>query len=109
VLRNNAGAKSGRRLGLLRYLLGLQLVAQTLPGHGFLRQGCTLVPFGQPESFIRLADGTTEAFELTHEAALAYAQAQALAFGIDPSPVVFDFSKEKAQAELKARNSKTKK
>lgn len=109
VLRNNAGAKSARRLELQRYLLGLQLVAQTLPGHGFLRQGCTLVPTGQPESFIRLADSSTEVFELTHEAALAYAKAQALAFGIDPSPVVFDFSKEKAQAELKARNSKPKK
>jgi CRISPR-associated protein Csb1 len=109
VLRNNAGAKTPRRTELLRYLLGLQLVAQTLPGYGFLRQGCTLVPTGQTESFVRLADGSTEAFELTHAAALDYAQAQAQAFGIDPSPTVYDFSKEKAQAELKARNSKTKK
>jgi len=109
VLRKNVGMKSLRRDELLRYLLGLQLVSQTLPGYGFLRQGCTLVPSGKPESFVRLADGSMEAFDLTHEAALDYAHAQAKAFQIDPSPQVFNFSKEKAQTELKARNSKNKK
>ena len=109
VLRLNAGARSPRRADLYRYLLGLQLVAQTLPGHGFLRQGCTLVPAGPPESYLRLDDGGTEPFELTHAAALAFAEAQAEAFGIDPAPQVYEFSKDKARTELAARAGKSRK
>jgi hypothetical protein len=109
VLRNNAGARSPRRADIFRYLLGLQLVAQTLPGHGFLRQGCTLVPSGPPESYLRLDDGGTEVFELTHADALAYAEAQAEAFGVDPVPRFYAFSKEKARTELAVRSGKTKK
>jgi CRISPR-associated protein Csb1 len=104
ALRDNCKSqkKEDREL-LLRYILGLMLVAQTMPSGGFFRQGCTLVCKGQPESYIRFADGSVEPFTLTHTDAIQYAQEQATAFGVDPKEMSYDFLPELAKEALKKR------
>jgi len=66
ALRDNCrSAENNDRIQLQRYLLGLLLVVQTMPSGGFFRQGCTLVCKGEPESYIRLSDGSSEPFVLS--------------------------------------------
>jgi len=79
----NAGADTE---ALRRYVLGLALTAFTYPAVGSLRQGCQLVlnPDKAREFKEVYADGKRNDATLTHEASLAYAQAAAKAFGIDP-------------------------
>lgn len=96
---------------LRRYILGLALVAFTkLPG-GYLRQGTILVPAGHRICQAVAADGTRTDVTLTHEAALAYAQAAAAAFGVpaekekrEKAPV--PFAVEPARAAVKAARKK---
>ena len=71
-------------LKLRRYILGLSLVSFTAPQESLLREGCQLVPDIDCPAEWRLVhhDGSREPFRLSHEEALAYAEAAATAFGI---------------------------
>lgn len=104
ALRDNCRSpKQEERDLLFRYMMGLMLVAQTLPATGFLRQGCTLVCKGQAESYVRFVDGTTKPFAVTHEEAIAYAKEQAKAFAVDPTEKSYDFSPALAKEALKRK------
>lgn len=106
----HAGTDATATLTLRRYILGLALVAFTkLPG-GYLRQGTILVsnPDKQREANEVFADGTRKPFTVTHEQALAYAQATAKAFGKGEDRVV-PFDEEKAKADLAGKEGKEKK
>ncbi len=67
---------------LRRYLLGLALTAFTRPAVGYLRQGCNLVlhETKRPEATVVFSDGRRVALAITHDAALAFAQAAAKKF-----------------------------
>ena len=96
-----------RRLGgdngplLRRYALGLALVAATAPLDGLLRQGCLLTPDPDaPSSWAAVArDGTRQAIVLGAEAALAFAQDAAAAFGVGENRTV-SFDKNLAKADV---------
>ena len=99
-----------RRLGgddgpaLRRYVLGLALVAATAPLDGFLRQGCLLTPDpDEPASWAAVGrDGARETLALDADAALAFAQDAAAAFGVRESRTVpFDKALAKADATKK--------
>lgn len=87
-------AKSEDETRKLRaYLLGLALVACTVRGTGFLRQGCNLVldEDRKPESTLVRFDGRREGFSLTPEEALVFAKKAANAFGVgEGRPIAFD-------------------
>jgi CRISPR-associated protein Csb1 len=109
ALRDNCRSRNeAEGTAIRRYILGLLLVAQTMPVVGFLRQGCILVTKGRPESYLRLSDGTTELFSLTHEEALSYAKDQAAAFGVDTSEKFYEFSPELAKDALRKRTEEPK-
>lgn len=96
-----AGTDSSRTENLQRYILGLALVAFTQPASGYLRQGCNLVqnPEKPREVSVVFRDGRREPLTLSHEDALAYAQAAATAFGIGKNRNV-EFDKGIAKAEV---------
>lgn len=86
-----------RTAALRSYLLGLALVAMTRPVNSYLRQGCNLVPAENQSATTTLvrSNGKRSAFNVTHEAALAFAQAAASTFGVGKSRTV-KFDKERA-------------
>ena len=88
---------------LRRYILGLALVAFTYRPSSYLRQGCNLVPdTDKPAEFTEVQnDGHRSKFKLTHDEALAYAQAAAKAFGIGESQEV-EFDKTLAKQDVTA-------
>jgi CRISPR-associated protein Csb1 len=88
-------------LRLRRYILGLSLVALTAPQETFLREGCQLVPDSEREAEWRLVqhDGRWTSFRLSHEEALAYAEAAAKAFGVGQNRKA-DFKSDVARREL---------
>lgn len=88
-------------LKLRRYILGLALVAFTAPQDTSLREGCQLVPDTERASQWELVryDGKREPFNLTHEAALAYAKVAADAFGVGDDREG-DFDKKYAEGQL---------
>lgn len=97
---------------LRAYLLGLALVAFTKPAVGFLRQGCNLVldEGRQPESRLIYPDGKREDSNLSHEAALAFAEAAAAAFSVgDSKTVMFDTKLAKDETTGEAKKKSTKK
>jgi CRISPR-associated protein Csb1 len=103
-----------RRLGgppeLRRYLLGLSLVAATEPQDPFLRQGCVLVPDEEhPAAWTMIhRNGHREAVSMAPEEALAWAVAQAEAFGVKEARVV-PFDPKLATADAaKAKKKKEK-
>jgi CRISPR-associated protein Csb1 len=111
ALRLLRGPNDKETSALRSYLLGLALVAFTKPAVGFLRQGCNLVLDGdrKPESNVVFADGRREASGLTHEAALAFANKAAAAFGVGESQKVkFDpkVAKDDATGDGKKKGSK---
>jgi CRISPR-associated protein Csb1 len=83
---------AGRRdpLPVRRYILGLALVSFTAPPESFLREGCQLVPaHGRPAEWSLVHhDGTRTSFKISHkishDEALAYAEAAAISFGVGP-------------------------
>ena len=100
-----------RRLGgdggpaLRRYVLGLALVAATAPPDGFLRQGCLLTSDpDEPASWAAVGrDGTRKLVTLDADAVLAFAQAEAAAFGVGENrSISFDKKRAKADATKKA-------
>ncbi|MBX6330828.1 MAG: type I-U CRISPR-associated protein Cas7 [Gemmatimonadaceae bacterium] len=94
ALRMLAAGPGRDPLPLRRYVLGLALVAFTAPQDTVLREGCQLIP--DPERPAQWAlvrhDGRRDTkFELTHDAALAFATAAAREFGVgDDRRVQFD-------------------
>jgi CRISPR-associated protein Csb1 len=92
---------------LLRYVLGLCLVAATEPLDGFLRQGCLLVPRPeQPTGWEEVSrTGQRATVGLTSELARTYATKQAAAFGV-PAGKVVKFESQQAKADLVAKDKK---
>jgi CRISPR-associated protein Csb1 len=94
---------------LRRYILGLALVAFTKLPLEYYRQGTILVrdtdPEKQREFQIVHADGTRADATITHEAALAFAQAAAAEFGVGESKTVL-FDAAKAKADIKGGDDK---
>lgn len=88
-------------LSLKRYVLGLGLVAITLPQEGYLRSGCNLVPSAEkPLEFTLVhADGKKTPAGLSHEDALAYAKLAAEALGVEKSRTVL-FERGKANEDV---------
>jgi CRISPR-associated protein Csb1 len=102
ALRNlHAGKELGKSLPLRRYILGLSLVAFTAPLESYLRQGCTLVRNpDQPREFVEVnCDGRRQPCEIAHDAALEFATAAAMAFGVGASRTV-DFEKDRAKKDV---------
>lgn len=94
---------------LRRYILGLALVAFTKLPLEYYRQGTILVLDPDPEKKREFksvkADGTRADAGITHEAALAFAQAAADDFGVGENKTV-PFDAAKAKAELKGGDDK---
>ena len=97
-----AGTDKEATQSLRRYILGLALVAFTRLPSGYLRQGTILVldPDKKGSFDEVFPNGTRKAVSITHEDALAYAQAAAKAFivGADRSE---DFDVERAKKDIK--------
>jgi len=85
-----AGDDADKTLALRRYVLGLSLVALTVPAQTYLRQGCNLVPDVDHPRTVTLvdADGTRDELKLKHDEALAFAKLAARAFGVGESKTV---------------------
>lgn len=112
ALRGVKGDSAQGSVTLQRYVLGLALVAATLPGPYNLRQGCLLVRDGAEGLRVRTVeiDGKKDTLALTHQQALDYATTAAEAFGVAPDRTV-EFSPEKARKamdEAKAKKGKKK-
>ena len=73
----HAGSNAEKTRVLRRYILGLSLVAFTVPLDTYLRQGCTLVldpDAKKPRDLVEVyADGKCLPCEITHDAVLDYA------------------------------------
>ncbi len=106
LLKSSDGENGEATKNLRRYILGLALVAFTkLPG-GYLRQGTILVGNGDSKFEEIAVNGKRTDATLTHETALKYAQAAAVAFGIkaekekrEKAPVPFDVKAAKTAIE----------
>jgi CRISPR-associated protein Csb1 len=98
----SAGQDVKKTLSLRRYILGIALTAFTCPVSGYLRQGCNLVVNpDKPREFVEVySDGNRVPSKLTHEDALAFAQAAAKEFGIGKSRSV-PFETERALTDIK--------
>lgn len=106
VIRQLHGANEDEAQRLRAYLLGLSLVALTLPQDYNLRSGCQLVRDGADAVEMKLVqrDGTETNFSIQHKQALAFATECASTFGVDADPTVFDFDVEKAKQYLKKKD-----
>lgn len=100
ALRRIQAGDEGETKKLRRYLLGLSLVAATMPPDGFLRQGCllTLDPDSPASWKLVNRNGKREDCALTHEAAKSYAAIKANDFGVAKSKTVI-FNKDLAKAD----------
>lgn len=110
----SAGDDLDQTLKLRRYVLGLSLVALTVPLQTYLRQGCNLVPdIDNPRTTTLVnADGSREDFRLTHEQAVVFAKLAAKEFGIGEAQLVkFDSDLAKkdiaGEGNVKATRKKT--
>jgi len=70
----------------LNYLFALSMVAATMPVDPDLRSGCMVLPDGVAKVELQMIDGSTQAVELTHDAALGYAAAAAASLGVPGLP-----------------------
>jgi CRISPR-associated protein Csb1 len=94
-------------VALRRYILGLALVAFTKLPLGYYRQGTILVlDPDKPREFSEVAlNGKRAVCEVTHEAALAFAQVAAQEFVIGENKEV-SFDSQKAKADIKDTDAK---
>lgn len=103
AVREGAGGPpvTDRTQVLRRYVLGLALAAFTYSPTGYLRQGCNLVHDpDKPREFVEVhADGKRVPLKVTHDDAVAYAEAAAKAFGVGQARAV-EFDKEKAKQDV---------
>ena len=93
-----------------RYILGLSLVAATVPFDHFLRQGCFLVPDTETSTVWNLLsrDGTSQAIkDMTVESALDYAMQAANTFIVGENRTV-KFDKKLAVEDSKKSDKKSK-
>jgi len=99
------GDDHDRTLALRRYVLGLSLVALTAKTPTYLRQGCNLVlDPDKPRAYHEVyRDGRREPAKVSHDDALAFAQAAAEAFGPGESRTVA-FDKKKAKEDVKKKD-----
>lgn len=103
-----AGALPDKTLALRRYVLGLALTAFTYPPTGYLRQGCNLVlDPDKPRVFEEVyGDGRRQPATTTHDAAFAYAEVAAKAFGAGKDrEVAFDRELAKKDVKGEARDA----
>lgn len=106
VIRQLHGADEDEAQRLRAYLLGLALVALTLPQDYNLRSGCQLVRDSADAVEMKLVqrDGSESSLSVQHKQALAFATECASAFGVDTDPAAFDFDIEKAKQYLKKKD-----
>jgi len=99
----SAGNDKEKTLALRRYILGLALTAFTYNPSGYLRQGCLLVldpSRAKEREFVEVyPTGERKPANVTHDAALKYAQAAAQAFGVGSSKTVA-FDKDRAKKDV---------
>ena len=93
---------------LRRYILGLSLVAATIPMDGFLRAGCLLTPDpDEPGAWHSVArNGERSTVDLTEEVAFEYARRAAEQFGVGESHSV-TFDRTLAVADTKAKTKES--
>lgn len=105
--RLNGGNRNSQ--DLLRYILGLSLVAATAPLDPFLRQGCLLVPDAEvvPQWQQVERDGTRQEIDLTETLAKKYAEEAAKTFGVGERKTV-RFDKNLAKKDSKQADKKSK-
>ena len=110
ALRQLEEANTKVTQALRRYVLGLSLVAATVPLDPFLRQGCLLVPDPNETAGWWLVDrsGKRTAVDLNEQTALNHAKTAADAFVVGPDRRL-SFSKELAKKDAnKDKKAKTK-
>lgn len=112
ALRSLGAGPDNNPLPLRRYILGLSLIAFTATLESFLREGCQLIPDAdRPATWalVRHDGGRTEDFTVSHEQALAYADAAAKDFGVGPNKeATFDaITARKALGQSKAERKKS--
>jgi CRISPR-associated protein Csb1 len=107
----SSGGDADRTRALHRYVLGLAITAFTSNVSGYLRQGCNLVLDAskpQPRHVEEVyPTGERKPFTLSHDDALAYARAAAVAFGVGESRTV-EFDKERAKRDVTGDGDKKK-
>jgi len=103
VLRQLQGANEQETQQLRAYLLGLSLVALSLPQDYNLRAGCQLVRDGANafQAVLVLRDGDETEFSSDHASALEFAESAANAFGVEKALSEYDFDVDKAKQYLK--------
>jgi len=108
ALRQLGAPKGGAELR--RYALGLALIAATEPQDGFLRQGCLLTPDPSAKKNWVLVerDGQRREIQLEPTRVLEYATGAATTFGVGEDRTV-TFSRERAKADIPAKDEKKKK
>ncbi|HEY7327581.1 MAG TPA: type I-U CRISPR-associated RAMP protein Csb1/Cas7u [Gemmataceae bacterium] len=101
-----AGRDQQKTTRLHRYILGLALTAFTHTPSGYLRQGCLLV--ADPDKARQFTevygDGRRVPADVTHEDALAFATAAAVAFSVGSDREV-PFDKERAKTDVKGEQA----
>lgn len=106
ALRSLRSKTDKNTMNLRRYILGLSLISFTAPQDPLLRMGCELTgdPDTPPNWELVKGDGTREAFSLSHEEAIEYAQKASEDFGINSEQRIFTFDSKKAKDALKKKN-----
>jgi CRISPR-associated protein Csb1 len=85
LIRSLRATNDEQRRSLQRYILGLCIVALTMPQDGYLRQDCFLVEDNQssPRVFEQVkSDGSRESLSLSHDEAIHFAVEAAGAFEV---------------------------
>lgn len=105
ALRQLRGAGERETAALRAYLLGLSLLAMSVPQDYNLRSGCQLVRDGADAVVSLLVERTGDETSLTldHEEALALARRAAKDFGVDKNLPVFEFDVDRAKEYLKSK------
>lgn len=103
VLRQLRGANEQETQQLRAYLLGLSLVALTLPQDYNLRAGCQLVRDGADAVTAVLVSrgGDETGFPSDHAGALEFANSAAKSFGVEETMPDYEFDVDKAKQYLK--------
>lgn len=110
LLRDLKGANEEETRKLQRYVLGLSLLAFTATQKTYLRQGCQLLPNGEPTWLQFKANGTQANWSPPNDIP-SIAQSAAADFGVKQptnQPLVFDKNllKETIDTDLKAKTDK---
>jgi CRISPR-associated protein Csb1 len=103
ALRRLSASENQKTVALRRYILGLSLVALTVPQDSYLRQGCNLVLAGEGKSRtfeIVHPNGKREPCKLSHDEARKYAEIAAKEFGVGKNRQVA-FDKKLAERDIK--------